>query len=112
MTNNRTRHLIGLLAAVALLALAAGCGGEGGDEAARDHCADAGFVDGEQRSDEGELIAECRPGPTPNGGAYSIARYSDAGGPADKDQATDAEITEYDEDGEVVQTTHGTLGGG
>jgi len=28
-----------------------------------------------------ELVAECSAGPTPKGGAYSIARYLDADGP-------------------------------
>ena len=66
--------------------------------AARDHCTELEFVDGEQRDEAGLLVAECRSGPTPNGGVYSISRYS----------GSEVEITEYDEDGNVVQRTHGT----
>jgi len=79
--------------------------------AARDHCAELGFTRGEQRDDAGALVAECRAGPTPNGGAYSIARYLDAGEPAGKDDATTVEISEYRDDGTVVHTTQGTVNG-
>ena len=92
-----------LIAGVILLAgacdLAPGSGGSP-TPAARDYCAELGFVDGEQRGDGGELVAECRSGPTPNGGAYSIARYN----------GNRVEITEYDAEGNILQTTHGTVG--
>lgn len=104
------------LALAAILLACAACNDDGrGSQAsstpsARDFCAEAGFVDGEQRNDSGELIAECSEGPTPEGGAYSIARYSDADGPADKEDSTEVEITEYDADGNVLNTTYGTVG--
>ena len=100
-----TRRTALVLAAILLAGSACDNG-----PSARDFCAEAGFVDGEQRNDAGELVAECTEGPTPEGGAYSIARYSDADGPADKQDATEVEITEYDADGGVLNTTHGTLG--
>lgn len=49
-----------------------------------------------------------RPGPTPNGGAYSVAYFqNDAGEPTRKDQATRVEIHECREDGEVIFRTYG-----
>lgn len=96
--------------ALVLAAIMLACSACDNGPSARDFCADAGFVDGEQRNDAGELVAECREGPTPEGGAYSIARYADADGPADKQDASEAEITEYDAQGNILNTTYGTPG--
>lgn len=47
-------------------------------------------------------------GPTPNGGAYSIAYYQDAkGNDADVDKATNMLIVEYSSDGQVIRNTYG-----
>ncbi|MDQ3880347.1 MAG: hypothetical protein M3295_04670 [Chloroflexota bacterium] len=108
-------RFIGVIACAGLL-LAAGCKGGGespsvsATPAPRDYCAELGFEDGEERNAEVELIAECRLGPTPVGGAYSIARYLADGEPVDKDDATEVEITEYDADGNVITTTVGSFG--
>ena len=112
LVHHRGRHVVLVLAA--LVALGVACDGgtnpsPSATPAARDFCTEQGFVDGEQRNEAGELIAECELVSTPEGGAYSIARYSNANGPADKDDATDVEITEYDADGNVVTTTYGTI---
>lgn len=93
------------LAFLAVLLICVACdrdstGPAGTTPAARDYCTELGFVDGEERNDNGELVAECHAGPTPNGGAYSVARYS----------GTDIEITEYDTDGNVVHRTYGPSG--
>lgn len=57
------------------------------------------------------MVAETmirKPGPTPNGGAYSEARFLDAqGNPVSKDKATRVEITEYTRTGKRVATTYG-----
>lgn len=110
------RPIVKLVAAISLAILCAACD-EGATRPASSsgapgaYCGDQGFVGGEQRNDADELIAECRVGLTPNGGAYSISRYSDADGPADKETATSVEIIEYDHDGNILQTTHGAPGG-
>ena len=53
---------------------------------------------------------ETRPGPTPNGGAYSVASYLDANGnPAPRNAATRVEIVEYDENDTAISTTYGNL---
>jgi len=111
---NRARALAVVL--VTALALVAGCD-QGGEPSAlptgsaRDYCAELGFVDGEGRNDAGELVAECHAETTPSGAAYSIARYLDADGPADKDDAVRVELTEYDQNGNEVNRTYGTLDG-
>ncbi len=54
---------------------------------------------------------EEREGPTPNGGARSVAYYrDDAGNPAEKAEATQVEIVEYDAEGKAVWRTYGRLG--
>lgn len=46
-------------------------------------------------------------GPTPNGGAYSIAYFlDDHRDPVAKDEATAMEIIEFDADGEQVHRTY------
>lgn len=77
---------------------------------AHDYCGEQGFVDGEKHNNAGEVIEECSLGPTPNRGAYSIARYRDGQGPTSKDEAVNVEIAEYDAAGNVIETTFGTLG--
>jgi hypothetical protein len=50
-------------------------------------------------------------GPTPSGGAYSIASYLDAdGNPAAKADAARVLIAEFDANGEQIAETVGTLG--
>lgn len=52
-------------------------------------------------------------GPTPNGGAYAIAYFQDAdGNPADKDAAVQAEIVEFDEQGNQLFRTYMAMGDG
>lgn len=52
----------------------------------------------------------CTDGPTPAGGAYAVGTYLDENGePVPKDEATQLEIIEYDEDGNELQSTLGTL---
>lgn len=114
VARHRTRTLAIILATIATLLTACDFGttpSASSTVSARDYCREHGFIDGEQRNDARELIAECSLGPTPNGGAYAIARYLDADGPADKGDATTVEIGEYDDDGNVVHTTDGTVGG-
>lgn len=54
----------------------------------------------------------CSPGPTPNGGAYSVATHLDDDlRPVARDEATRLSVTEYDADGNEVFHTTGTLGG-
>lgn len=54
--------------------------------------------------------SERRDGPTPNGGAYSIAYYRDASGkPATKDKAVEIEIVEYAADGREVVRTYAVI---
>lgn len=49
-------------------------------------------------------------GPTPNGGAYSIAYWrDDNGNPVDREQATKVEIVEYDEAGEQVWRSYANM---
>lgn len=49
-------------------------------------------------------------GPTPHGGAYSIAYYRDAAGnPASKEVAAQVEIVEYDSRDNVIWRTYGIL---
>jgi len=51
-------------------------------------------------------------GPTPHGGAYSIAYWQDEEGqPTTKAKAKRAEIIEYDEDGKAIARTYGDIGG-
>lgn len=61
----------------------------------------------------GEVVGETserREGPTPNGGAYSIAYYRDERGvPTTRDQARSVEIIEYDVEGEAIHSTMGYL---
>ncbi|MCC2672370.1 MAG: hypothetical protein K0Q72_4842 [Armatimonadetes bacterium] len=48
--------------------------------------------------------------PTPNGGAYSIAYFTDEdGNPAPKSQASRVEIHEMDANGESIFRTYGNL---
>jgi hypothetical protein len=48
---------------------------------------------------------------TPAGGVRSRVYYMDDNNrPADKKVATRVRILEYDKDGELIQTTYGTLG--
>jgi hypothetical protein len=47
-------------------------------------------------------------GPTPNGGAYAIALFSDENKvPCPKESAVNVEIYEYDEEGGILLTTYG-----
>lgn len=56
---------------------------------------------------------EHRQGPTPSGGAYSIASYFDANGdPIAKADASSVSIVEYDADGGRLRETTGMIGGG
>ena len=49
-------------------------------------------------------------GPTPQGGAYSIALFSDQdGNPVEKAQALRVEIHEFDTDDRCIFRTYGTL---
>ena len=51
-------------------------------------------------------------GPTPNGGVVSIAYYLDDDRQlVPKSQATNVEIVEEDDTGDIVFRTYGTLGG-
>jgi hypothetical protein len=53
---------------------------------------------------------ERRPGPTPNGGVYSIAYFRDeAGNPVSKDKAVLIEIWEFDQTGEGIYRTYGHI---
>lgn len=57
------------------------------------------------------MTEESRDGPTPNGGVKSTAFYQDAEGkPAEKGVATNVLIVEYDEKGNSIHRTYGTLG--
>jgi len=61
------------------------------------------------------MAAERIEGPTPNGGAYAIARFyrDDDGGAdteVDRQTADRIEITEYSEDGRVLMRTYGRPG--
>jgi hypothetical protein len=50
--------------------------------------------------------------PTPAGGVYSIAYFSDAEGcPVDKAQASKVEIHEFDAQGRCARRTYGVLRG-
>lgn len=113
LARRRTRSLAVILATITFLCTACDfvTTPSGSLPVARDYCREHGFIDGKQLNDGDELIAECSVGTTPNGGAYSIALYLDADGPADKDDATAVEIGEYDHDGKMVHTTDGTVGG-
>jgi len=54
--------------------------------------------------------SERREGPTPNGGAYSIAYFRDERGvPTTKDRARSVEIIEYGVEGEAIHSTIGYL---
>ena len=59
------------------------------------------------------LIAALPPersdGPTPNGGAYALAYFSKAGGPALRGDADAVEIVEYTADGREIFRTYGLL---
>jgi len=51
-------------------------------------------------------------GPTPNGGAYSVAIFlDDLRRPVPKEEATAVEIQEFDEDGTMIFRTYGELPG-
>jgi hypothetical protein len=53
---------------------------------------------------------QLREGPTPAGGAYSIASYFDeSGSPVVKADASNVEIVEYDDDGSAISHTSGTI---
>lgn len=55
---------------------------------------------------------ESRDGPTPAGGVRSTAAYlNDDWELVDKADATQVEITEYDELGKIIMTTVGRVGG-
>lgn len=50
-------------------------------------------------------------GPTPNGGVASEVLFSDADGNlVEQEQATHAEVIEYDASGEVIKRTYATIG--
>lgn len=71
--------------------------------AAVDHCAEVHIDPATQ---------ECRNGPTPAGGAYSIATFlDDAFNPVPEADATQVSISELDADGNELQSTLGSLGG-
>jgi hypothetical protein len=54
---------------------------------------------------------EIKIGPTPSGGAYMVAYFSDdTGNPVEKEQATQVEIHEFDEAGKNIQRTYGRVG--
>ena len=56
--------------------------------------------------------SERRAGPTPAGGAYSVAFYMDeAGDPCPRERAHAAEIIEYDARGNMIHSTWGTVDG-
>jgi len=49
--------------------------------------------------------------PTPNGGAYSIAIFTDnEGNEVDKTKATRIMIQEFSANDELIETTHGVIG--
>jgi hypothetical protein len=49
-------------------------------------------------------------GPTAAGGAYTVIHYQDASGaPTSREWAVQAEIVEYDEAGNEVRRTYGTM---
>lgn len=49
-------------------------------------------------------------GPTPAGGVYMIAQYSDKeGNPVDKLRASHIEIMEYDKNDNVINTVYGKM---
>jgi hypothetical protein len=51
-------------------------------------------------------------GPTPHGGAYTVAYYADAeGNPAPKTRAARAEVHEFTEAGKRVHTAYAVLRG-
>lgn len=51
-------------------------------------------------------------GPTPNGGVRSVIMFQDANGrPADEKEAVQAEILEYDKNGDVVMRTYARING-
>ncbi len=57
------------------------------------------------------MTSETIEGRTPAGGVKSTAFYQDdAEQPAEKDTATRVLIVEYDESGESIQRTYGTIG--
>jgi hypothetical protein len=59
---------------------------------------------------EKSLTEERIDGPTPQGGAYSIAYYRDENGELiDKAVASRVEIVEYDSRGNMIWRTYGTL---
>lgn len=49
-------------------------------------------------------------GPTPNGGAYAIARFTRDGAPAPKEQADAVEVVEYDAAGREIHRTYARIG--
>jgi hypothetical protein len=54
--------------------------------------------------------SERRDGPTPAGGAYSVANFRDTeGNPCPKSEARQVEIIEYRPDGTEIQRTYGTI---
>ena len=54
-----------------------------------------------------ESVFRCNQ-PTPNGGCYSMAYYSNENGPCAPEDATRVLILEYDENDNVIFSTHGT----
>ncbi len=56
--------------------------------------------------------SERREGPTPRGGAYSIAYWQDGNGnPTTKDKAKAVEIAEFDLQDQEIARTYARLGG-
>lgn len=109
----RTAGLVGGIGIAALGAIMVGLGVFGNDGPARDAATGAGSGrDAASTSPQLRFNQERREGPTPNGGAYSIASYfSDAGVPAAKEDARLVEIVEYTAAGESIRSTSARLGG-
>ncbi len=56
------------------------------------------------------MTSESRDGSTPNGGVRSVVYYmDDTWNPVEKEDATQAEISEMDADGKVIHRTYGTF---
>lgn len=56
------------------------------------------------------MATKRKEGPTPNGGAYSVIVYLNGEGEAvDKEQATRAEVVEFNRRGEAIFRTYASL---
>ena len=59
---------------------------------------------------ENTYCSETHIGPTPNGGAYSVAYYRDANGdPCTKDKASQIEVCEYSAKGVCINSIYGKM---